>query len=95
MSKITKMFVKFQCTNKDCAKVEEILHQVEPWLDPPKCECGSVREPVMTGETQECNVAFRGLSTPGSSTSRIPKLDKKINDTWHQRRINQVKKTGK
>jgi hypothetical protein len=63
------MFVKFQCTKKKCGNIDDILHQVDPYLEPPKCsKCGAETD-VVKDNTVRSGISFKGLSTPGSSSS--------------------------
>lgn len=90
----TYQHTKFECLK--CKQETEILYELG--TEPPSCKVcgGKTIEVVSINDFSEGRtVAFKGLSTPGSSMPVKSTMSKPLLDKWHQRRIEQFKKTGK
>lgn len=87
----------FYCKEwRGCYGKVEAIESIDEPSPRPKCpKCGSEMNNCSEHFNGGVGVAFNGLSTPGSSMSRKPELSKALKDTWRQRRIEQVKRTGK
>jgi hypothetical protein len=61
----------------------------------PKCGKASIEILMVNDFSGGHSVAFKGLSTPGSSMPIKSTMPKALREKWHSRRIEQFKKTGK
>lgn len=97
----SSMFIQFRCTAKKCGNIDEVLHQYNPWTEPPKCsKCGESTDIANEDTSVEVGISFRGIGSPGNGPPSVKKMFPNASKhptvgPWLEKRIEQNRKTGK